>query len=620
MNYLSVESISKRYGVKELFTDVSFGLEKGQKTALIARNGTGKTTLLKCIVGQETPDSGIVTFRNGISLGFLDQQAEMNGEHSVLDEVLGEDSSITNAIRAYQQALLDGNQTKIEQGMELMDQHSAWDHEARVQSLLHKLGIKDPLQKVNTLSGGQQKRVSLTKVMSGNPDVLILDEPTNHLDLDMIEWLEQELSTPRVTLLLVTHDRYFLDRICDEIVELQDGTLHRYKGNYSYYVEKKAHNDEVAVATTDKHKSLMRKELEWVRRMPKARGTKSKSRLQDFKELKTLARKKHGHDDVALHITTSRLGGKVIEVRSLVKRFGDFPIVEKFDYSFKKNDRIGLVGSNGVGKSTFIELITGKMEPDGGKVVIGDTVVLGHYDQMGLQLKADKRVIEVVKDIAEIIPMAQGKKMTASQLLERFLFDKEQQWQYVSTLSGGEKRRLYLCQVLMANPNVIILDEPTNDLDLATLSTLETFLMDLDACIIVVSHDRYFLDKICDFILEFKGNGVIKEFVGTYTELREKRVQERDKKEATVKEVKKERVKERPKKITYAEKLELEKLDKEVPELEKQKEQLTLSLGEAGIDHAVMSERAGKLEQVIKTLDILTDRWLELSEKAAGNF
>jgi ATP-binding cassette subfamily F protein uup len=615
MNYLSVESLSKRYGVKELFTDVSFGLEKGQKTALIARNGTGKTTLLKCIVGQETPDSGIVTMRNGITLGFLDQQAEMETDRSVLDEVLGEDSPVTNAIRAYQKALRDGGQKKIQHAMEDMDHHHAWDHEARVLSLLHKLGLKDPDQSVKTLSGGQKKRVALTKVMSGNPDVLILDEPTNHLDLDMIEWLEQELSAPHVTLLLVTHDRYFLDRICDEIVELEDGTLHRYKGNYSYYVEKKALNDDVAVATTAKHKSLMRKELEWVRRMPKARGTKSKSRLQDFKELKQLARKKHGHDEVELGITTTRLGGKVIEVRSLVKRFGDFPIVEKFDYSFKKNDRIGLVGPNGVGKSTFIELITGKMPPDGGKVVIGDTVVLGHYDQQGLQLKSDKRVIEVVKDIAEIIPMAKGKKMTASQLLERFLFDKEQQWQYVSTLSGGEKRRLYLCQVLMANPNVIILDEPTNDLDLATLSTLESFLMELEACIIVVSHDRYFLDKICDFILEFKGNGVIKEFVGTYSELREKRQQESTEK-PSVKPVKKVQVKPKSKKITYGEKLELEKLDTEIPQLETDKKALTLSLSEQGIGHTELSERAAKLESIIKKLEILESRWLELSEKA----
>lgn len=614
MNYLSVESLSKRYGVKELFSDVSFGLEKGQKMALIARNGTGKTTLLKCIVGQESPDSGVVTVRNGITVGFLDQQAEMLGTHSVLEEVLGEDSPVTNAIRNYQQALTEGDQKTIQRTMEEMDRINAWDHEARIQGLLHKLGITDANKAVNTLSGGQKKRVGLTKVLSGNPDILILDEPTNHLDLDMIEWLEQELSSPHITLLLVTHDRYFLDRICDEIVELEGGTLNRYKGNYSYYVEKKAHNDEVAVATTAKHKSLMRKELEWVRRMPKARGTKSKSRLQDFKELKKLARKKHGHDDVELEITTSRLGGKVIEVRSLVKRFGDLSIVEKFDYSFKKNDRIGLVGPNGVGKSTFIELITGKIPPDGGKVVIGDTVVLGHYDQMGLELKEDKRVIEVVKDIAEVIPLAKGKKLSASQLLERFLFDKEQQWQYVSTLSGGEKRRLYLCQVLMANPNVIILDEPTNDLDLATLSTLEAFLMDLEACIIVVSHDRYFLDKICDFILEFKGNGIIKEFVGTYSELRE--IQQRKVEKPVSRTTKRVRQKPRSNKITYAEKLELKQLDEELPQLEEKKSLLTESLSEEGIDHTVLSERAAELDSIVKKLEILESRWLELSEKA----
>jgi ATP-binding cassette subfamily F protein uup len=524
MNLLSVERVSKRYGVRELFHDVSFGLERGQKVGLLARNGAGKSTLLKCIAGLEKPDEGRVTYNNDIRLGYLQQDVGYTSDASVVDEMFDSDDPLSNAIKAYEHALaMHANEQLMHRAVERMEELKAWDHEARVKSVLFQFGLRDLEQPVKTLSGGQQKRLAMAKVLVNRPDLLILDEPTNHLDLDMIEQLEGELSEPSLTLLLVTHDRYFLDRVCDEIIELEQGSIARFRGSYRYYVEKKALAEDVREATQDKLRALMRHELQWMRRMPRARGTKSKSRVAAFHDLSEEAGRKVNKDEVDLEIKVNRLGGKVIEVRNLTKSLGDRKIVERFHHSFKRGDRIGLVGPNGVGKTTFIELITGRMKPDMGKVTIGETVVLGHYDQRGLRLKEDKRVIEVVRDIAEVIPLSHGKKLSASQLLERLLFDKEQQYNYVSTLSGGERRRLYLCTVLMANPNVLVLDEPTNDLDIPTLNALEDFILDLDACLIVVSHDRYFLDKVCDHLLVFEGDGRIKPFAGDYSTWRERR-------------------------------------------------------------------------------------------------
>ncbi|MCB0769427.1 MAG: ABC-F family ATP-binding cassette domain-containing protein, partial [Flavobacteriales bacterium] len=468
------------------------------------------------------------------------------------------------------------------------------------------------------------KRLAMAKVLIHTPDVLILDEPTNHLDLHMIEQLEEELSAPNMTLLLVTHDRYFLDNVCDEIIEMEFGEFTRYKGNYSYYVEKKALADEVRDATQQHLKGLMKSELEWVRKMPRARGTKSKSRLDAFETIKADATRKFDREQVKIDVKTERLGGKVIEVRNLTKSFGDptdpathKPIVAHFSYSLKRGDRIGIVGPNGIGKSTFIDLLTKKTEPDMGTVSIGDTVILGTFDQQGLQLKADQRIIEVVRDIAELIPLNKGRTLTASGLLERFLFDKEQQYQYVSTLSGGEKRRLYLCTVLMRNPNVLVLDEPTNDLDIPTLNALEDFLVDLDICLLIVSHDRFFMDKLCNKLLVFQGEGKVKEWVGSYTELRE-----RQKEEAS-------RASKRPEpaagaappkaktsgKPTYGERLELQKIDKEMPKLEAKKAELLAALSAGGTDHHAMMELSLELEKIVKRLDEMTDRWLVLSEK-----
>ena len=491
--------------------------------------------------------------------------------------------------------------------------------------LLFQFNLRDLEQPVNTLSGGQQKRLAMAKVLIHAPDVLILDEPTNHLDVHMIEQLEDELSAPNLTLLLVTHDRYFLDNVCDEIIEMEFGEFTRFKGNYSYYVEKKAMLDEVRDATQQHLRGLMRSELEWVRKMPRARGTKSKSRLDAFDRIKADATRDFSRDEVKIDVKTERLGGKVIETRNLTKGFGKKedaenykPIVAHFSYSLKRGDRIGIVGPNGIGKSTFLDLLTMKTPPDAGTVSIGDTVVLGTFDQTGLQMKEDKRIIEVVRDIAEVIPLNKGKTLTASGLLERFLFDKEQQYQYVSTLSGGEKRRLYLCTVLMKNPNVLILDEPTNDLDIPTLNALEDFLVDLDVCLLIVSHDRFFMDKLCTKLLVFEGQGKIKEWVGSYTELREMQ-----KRKAAAPALKKEapRTEESkkvadPGKLTFKERKELERIDKEMPKLEAKKTELLATLAKGGTDHHAMMEKSMELETTIKELDRMTDRWLVLSEKA----
>ena len=624
MNVLSVEKVAKRYGPRQLFTNISFGLEKGQKTAIVARNGTGKSTLLKCIAGLETPDEGIITFNKGLRVGYLDQSVHMTATHSLVDEMLDQDDPVTNAVRAYEHAVARHAEGKVMQdAIDRMTELSAWDFEAHVQVLLHRFGLRDMEQPVNTLSGGQQKRLAMAKVLIHAPDVLILDEPTNHLDVHMIEQLEDELSVPGLTLLLVTHDRYFLDNVCDEIIEMEFGEFTRFKGNYSYYVEKKAGLDEVRDATQQHLRGLMKSELEWVRKMPRARGTKSKSRLDAFDRIKADATRDFSRDEVKIDVKTERLGGKVIEARNLTKGFGAAdteaykPIVKGFSYSLKRGDRIGIVGPNGIGKSTFLDLLVAKLPPDAGTVSIGDTVILGTFDQRGLQLTEDKRIIDVVRDIAELIPLNKGKTLTASGLLERFLLDKEQQWQYVSTLSGGEKRRLYLCTVLMKNPNVLILDEPTNDLDIPTLNALEDFLVDLDICLLIVSHDRYFMDKLCTKLLVFEGEGKIKEWVGSYSELRD-----RERYEASrPKEVKEVKVKEQKKpvatakKMSYAERLELQKIEKEIPKLEAKKAEILEAMGKGGVDHHKIMELSVELEKTGKRLDEITDRWLVLSEK-----
>ena len=630
MNVLSVERLAKRYGPRQLFTDISFGLEKGQKTAIVARNGTGKSTLLKCIAGIETADEGRVTFNKGLRIGYLDQNVVMAATHTLVDEMLDQDDPVTNAIRAYEHAVARHvSEAELHTAIERMETLGAWDHEARVKRLLYQFNLRDLEQPVNTLSGGQQKRLAMAKVLINLPDVLILDEPTNHLDLQMIEQLEDELGAPNITLLLVTHDRHFLDNVCDEIIEMEFGQFTRFKGNYSWYVEKKAQLDEVRDATQQHLRGLMRKELEWVRKMPRARGTKSKSRLDKFEDIKALATRDFSRDAVKIDVKTERLGGKVIEARNLTKSFGSpekpetyKPIVAHWSYSLKAGDRIGIVGPNGIGKSTFIDLLTERIRPDMGTVSVGATVVLGMFGQQGLELKEDKRIIEVVRDIADVIPLSKGKTLTASQLLERFLFDKEQQYQHVSTLSGGERRRLYLCTVLMKNPNVLILDEPTNDLDIPTLNALEDFLVDLDVCLLIVSHDRFFLDKICTKLLVFEGEGRIKEWVGSYTELREvqKAHEAADQKAQSasvpVRTATEPKEKKPTTRMSFGEKRELQQLDEQVPALEKKKEDLLVRIAAGGTDHHAMMQHYIDLERTTKELDEKSERWLVLTEKA----
>ncbi len=633
MNVLSVERLAKRYGPRQLFKDISFGLEKGQKTAIVARNGTGKSTLLKCIAGIETADEGSVTFNKGIRVGYLDQDVRMTASHSLVDEMLDQEDPVSVAIRAYEHAVArETDERTMHQALDRMEELKAWDHEARVKSLLFRFGLRDLEQPVNTLSGGQQKRLAMAKVLIDLPDVLILDEPTNHLDLTMIEQLEEELNRPGITLLLVTHDRYFLDNVCDEIIEMEFGTFTRYKGNYTWYLEKKALADEVREATQQHLRGLMKRELEWVRKMPRARGTKSKSRLDKFEDIKAAATRRFDRDEVKLEVKTDRLGGKVIEARNLTKAFGSperpesyRPIVSHFSYSLKRGDRIGIVGPNGIGKSTFIELLVGRMRPDQGTVSIGDTVVLGTFGQLMPPFKEDQRIIEAVRDIAEVIPLNKGRTLSASQLLERFLFDKEQQYQRIDTLSGGERRRLYLCTVLMKNPNVLILDEPTNDLDIPTLNALEDFLLDLDACQLIVSHDRFFMDKLCTKLLVFKGDGVITEWVGSYTELREserearaseeKGKAERNRRKDQEEEAAKPATPAGARKLSYAERLELQRIDKEMPRLEARKAELLALMAAGGTDHHAMMAHSIELEKAIKDLDRMADRWLELSDR-----
>lgn len=630
MNYLSVENLTKSYGDKVLFENISFGLEQGQKVALVAKNGAGKSSLLRILMGKDTPDNGSVALNNNCRIAFLEQMPEFTEEQTVIDFVLRADMPVLQVVRQYEEAL-DRQTTDhspaamkaLEQAIARMDEMKAWDVESRVKQVLYSLNIKDLHQRLSEMSGGQQKRVALSRVLIEEPDLLIMDEPTNHLDLDMIEWLENYLVRSKLTLLLVTHDRYFLDRICDEILELEDGGLYRHKGNYSYYIEKKAEREQTEAAEVSKAKNLMRKELDWVRRMPKARGTKAKYRMDAFEDLKDKASSGKKEQDLELSVRMSRLGKKILEVSHLQKKYGEQVIVSDFSYVFKRMERVGIVGKNGVGKSTFLNMLTGKEQPDAGTIDVGETIVYGYYTQDGIQLQDDKRVIDVVKDIAEYMTMGDGSKISASQLLQRFLFTPEQQYAYVSTLSGGEKRRLYLLTILVKNPNFLILDEPTNDLDLVTLSTLEDFLDEFQGVLIIVSHDRYFMDKLVDHLFVFEGDGLIRDFNGKYSDYRvfadeqeslnrqAQKVEQR-KEEAPVK-----APSEAKKKLSFKERKEYETLEKEIQQLEEEKDRLTEQLNSGTVtDHTQLAEIGSRIGLLIEQIDEKMMRWMELDELA----
>lgn len=623
MNYLSVENVAKSYGTRKLFEGVSFGLAEGEKAALVARNGSGKTTLLRLLSGAEAPDSGNVTFRKSIRVAFLSQEPELNENSTILESALAAENPMSRALIRYEKALENmENAEAYQKAFDDMDHLKAWDFEGQVKMVLGKLGLHEVHQKIASLSGGQRKRVALASILISQPDLLILDEPTNHLDLDMIEWLETFLAQRGLTLLMVTHDRYFLESICDTILEFDGGKLYRHPGNYSKFLERKAERREVEATNVDKARNLMRKELEWIRRQPKARGTKSKARVDAFHEIKKEAKKDLKEDQLQLNIKMTRLGSKIIELHKLRKSYGEKLLIEGFNYVFKKGEKIGIAGANGSGKSTLLRIITGLEEPSGGKVIIGDTVQFGFYTQQGLKADGDKRVIDIVKDIAEYIPReGKGGDLSASQLLERFLFDGDKQYTHVSKLSGGERRRLFLCTVLMANPNFLILDEPTNDLDILTLNVLEDFLEDFPGCVLVVTHDRYFMDKICDHLFAFEGEGRIKDFPGNYSEYRadklENNAQRKLRSESMVKTKQLDSKKQEKKiKLTYAEKLEFETLEGEIEHLENQRLSISKELETAASDAEKVMRLSAQISQVQAELELKEMRWLELSEWA----
>lgn len=620
MNYLSVENISKSFGDRKLFQGLHFGLSEGQKMALIARNGTGKTTLMEILSGTQVPDNGRVTYRKGLKIGYLPQDPELDQNKSILDNVLAVENPATEAVRNYERALQNPENTeRYQKAFDDMDRHQAWDFEAQVKQILGILGLQDTDIAVSTLSGGQKKRVALAKTLISKPDLLILDEPTNHLDIAMIEWLEEYLGQSGITLFMVTHDRYFLERVCDVILEMEDGMLYQHPGNYSKFLERRAERQEVEATNVGKAKNLMRKELEWIRRQPKARGTKSKARVGAFHDLKKEASKDLREQELNLDIKMTRLGSKILEMHRLRKSYPDKEILKGFDYVFKRRERVGIIGANGVGKTTFLRLLTGMEVPDGGKIITGETVRFGFYTQSGMQLPQDKRVIEVVKDIAEVIPVGRkGGDITASQMLERFLFDGDQQYTYVSKLSGGEKRRLYLLTILMDNPNFLILDEPTNDLDIVSLNVLEDFLMEFEGCLVIVTHDRYFMDKLTDHLFVFEGEGNIRDFPGNYSEYREARQGEEDvarRREKSV--VKPELVTAKPQsktKLTYGERLEMDQLEKDMNQLEKRKQQISALFEKGVTDGTELAELSREFDKLVKILGVKEMRWLELSE------
>ena len=629
MNYLSVESVSKSYGTKVLFDKISFGLNQGDRIALIAKNGAGKSTLLKVLMGKEISDSGNITFRKDIVITYLDQNPLFDENSTVVEAIYKSNNPMLNAVRDYEAALVAFENEYNENTSEVlelcsakMDKLDAWGFEAKVQEILQRLKIAFLDKTIGTLSGGQKKRVALAKVLIDEPHLLILDEPTNHLDVEMIEWLENYLVSKDLTLLLVTHDRYFLDSVCTQIIEIDNGKLHHYRGNFQYYVEKKAERESMENSEIDKAKNLFRRELEWVRKMPKARGTKAKYRVDQFHEVKDKAFSKQTEEKLELGVKMSRIGGKILEFIKIKKAFSETKIVNDFSYIFKKGEKIGVIGKNGVGKSTFLNMIMGLEQPDAGKIQTGETIVFGYYSQEGLKLNEDKRVIEVVKDIAEFIPLADGSKLSASGLLTKFLFPPDVQYGYVSKLSGGEKRRLYLMTILIKNPNFLILDEPTNDLDIVTLSVLEDFLTNFQGCVLIVTHDRYFMDKMVDHLFVFEGEGVVRDFSGNYTEYRDKKELEdkvqrtNTKSESAVNTVETEFLKEKKlkKKLSYKEKEEFDTLEKEIAKLEIKKNKLTEQLNAEGVDANKIIQYSEEIGHIIAQLDEKTLRWLTLSE------
>ncbi len=615
MIYLELKQVSKSYGEKVLFDRVDLPINKGAKTALIAKNGTGKSTLLRVAAGIDLPEgvgSSIYVHKEA-RLAYLPQEPDFGTNQTVLDAVFDSDNEVVAAVRAYEEALLLGaDGEKLQKALSAMDRLGGWDIEAKMKETLSKLAIRDIQQPISTLSGGQRKRVALAKLIIDEPDMIIMDEPTNHLDLDMIEWLEEWLQDPKLSLLMVTHDRYFLERVCDTIIELEGGVLYRYSGNYSDYLEKKAMRQETTGAEFEKDKKRLKKELAWVRRMPQARSTKAKSRVHAYDKLKDKVDGFRREDELQIDIKGQRLGKKILEAHNVSKSYGELELVKFFDYKFRAGERVGIVGPNGVGKSTFLGLLTEEIRPDTGKVVVGDNTVFGYYTQDGIQLRDDQRVIEVVQDIAEYIPLEKGLKLTAASLLERFLFDRKQQQVYVSQLSGGERRRLYLLTILMKNPNFLILDEPTNDLDILTINVLEDFLMDFPGCILIVSHDRFFLDKLAQHLFVFEGQGIIRDWNDTFTAYREMKKEEA----AQHKSEKTETIAAAPIKenqLSQEQRKAINRLENQIAKLEVQKQNLSEQFNRAQeMSTAEIAELGKKINELSAEIEMKELEWMEL--------
>jgi ATP-binding cassette subfamily F protein uup len=623
MNFLSIENLTKSYGERMIFADLTFGIDQGQKVAIVAKNGSGKTTMMRCIMGMEPVDSGKVTFRKDIRVAFMEQTENMREDQTILESIFDHDLPELKLIKEYNIAVAKNDEAKLEELYQSITELNAWDTEVRVQQILSVLKLEDMDKRISELSGGQKKRVALAKVLLSDADFLILDEPTNHLDLDMIEWLENYLSSSKSTILMVTHDRYFLEVVCDTIMELADQTIYRYKGNFSYYLEKKAERQEQTQSTIEKAKNTFRKELDWIRRQPKARGVKQKARVDAFQDVKKVASQRLDEDELELPVKMERLGSKIVEFHKVSKSYPNRVILNDFSYNVQRQERLGIVGNNGAGKTTFLKMLVGQEVVDKGKIVLGETVVFGYYSQDLIKVNDDFKVIDVVREVAEYIPLEKGRQLSAAQLLERFLFPRDMHYQFVHKLSGGEKRRLKLLRVLMSNPNFLILDEPTNDLDIFAMSVLEEYLRQFQGCLIVVSHDRYFMDKMVDHLFVFEGQGELKDIVGNYTVFRQ---QQLDKKRGVKQNITKEEpeikektispsaVETKKRKLTFKEKEEYETIERRLPELEKTKDELTLTLSSGELSNDELMKNGTALGKVVEEIDALTERWIELAE------